>query len=120
MSWWRGPRGLGVVAVLVVSTAAQAQPATDAFGIERFRLAMDRAGVLDVESAEVAGHLSVSASAFVGFAHDPLVVYDRDMNAVDALVDRRLTTSPESTVRSASCRLPRHNCSSQRQVGTQR
>ena len=92
MSWWRGPRGLGVVAVLVVSTAAQAQPATDAFGIERFRLAMDRAGVLDVESAEVAGHLSVSASAFVGFAHDPLVVYDQDMNAVDALVDRRLTT----------------------------
>ncbi|MDQ3299512.1 MAG: carboxypeptidase regulatory-like domain-containing protein, partial [Myxococcota bacterium] len=66
--------------------------AGDEFGIERFRLSIDRAGVLDVESAAVPQHASWSAGVFLGFAHDPLVIYDNAMNPVDALVDRRLTT----------------------------
>jgi hypothetical protein len=82
-----------VTGVAVLASQAHAQQASDGLGIERFRLAIDRAGVLDVEWADVPGHLSWSAGLAVGFAHDPLVVYDHAGNAVDALVEQRLTTS---------------------------
>ncbi len=78
--------------VVMLAATAHAQP-SDKVGIERFRLAVDRDSILDVEWAGVPRHLAWSAGAFVGFAHAPLVVYDRDMNPVDALVDRRVTTS---------------------------
>ncbi|HEX5061255.1 MAG TPA: carboxypeptidase-like regulatory domain-containing protein [Kofleriaceae bacterium] len=88
------PRGLAALAVVAaLAGTARAQEATDQLGIERFRIAIDRAGILDVEWAGVPGHLSWGAGVLVGFAHDPLVVYDRAMSAVDALVDRRLTTT---------------------------
>jgi hypothetical protein len=92
----RGLAALAVVASLVGS--ARAQVATDEFGIERFRLAMDRAGVLDVEWAGVPGHLSWGAGVAIGFAHEPLVIYDREMNPVDALVEHRLTTSLSGSI----------------------
>ncbi len=82
-----------VVLVLVALGApVHAQVASDDFGIERFRLSIDRSGVLDVESASVPLHKSWSAGVFVGFAHEPLVLYDKDMQPIEALVDRRLTT----------------------------
>lgn len=83
-----------VAAVLVLALAApvHAQVASDAFGIERFRLSIDPSGVLDVDSAAVPLHKSWSAGVFAGFAHEPLVLYDKDMKPIDALVDRRLTT----------------------------
>jgi len=75
------------------SARAQSAPSPpDGFGIERFRLAMDRAGLLDVDWADVPGHLSWGVGLWAGFAHDPLVIYDRNMGAVDAAVGRRLTT----------------------------
>jgi hypothetical protein len=86
----RSLRGLAVLAALAGPT--RAQPATDAFGIERFRLAPDRDGLLDVDAASVPEHLTWGVGVWLGFAHDPLVVYDRDMTPVDALVARRLTT----------------------------
>src|SRR3990167_9152881 len=87
-------RGLAALAfVAFLATSARAQVAAGEFGIERFRLAMDSAGVLDVESAAVPGHLSWGGGVAIGFAHEPLVIYDQQMNPVDALVDRRLTTS---------------------------
>jgi hypothetical protein len=82
-----------LVLVAAALSSASAQPATDHFGIERFRLASDRAGLLDVEWAGVPEHLSWGAGLLVGYANDPLVLYDRDMNVIDAVVDRRLTTS---------------------------
>ncbi len=84
-----------VVAVLLAVVPAHAQGTSgvgDEFGIERFRLAMDRAGIVDVDSADVPGHLSWSAGLWVGFAHDPLVLYDQSMAPVDSLVGQRLTT----------------------------
>jgi hypothetical protein len=78
--------------VMVLAATAHAQP-SDQIGIERFKLAIDRDGMLDVEWAGVPTHLTWSAGALVGFAHDPLVVYDTNMDSVGALVDRRLTTS---------------------------
>lgn len=87
-------RGLAALAfVALAATSARAQVATDEFGIERFRLAMDRAGVLDVDWAGVPGHLSWGGGVAIGFTHEPLVIYDQQMNPVDALVDYRLTTS---------------------------
>lgn len=88
------PRAWAALAVVAtLATSARAQVATDELGIERFRPAMDRAGLHDVEWAGVPGHRSWGAGVLVGFAHDPLVVYDRQMSAVTALVDRRVTTS---------------------------
>src|SRR5262245_46774218 len=87
------PRGWVVLVPVVAALSGRAHAQqSDELGIERFRLSIDRAGMLDVEWAGVPGHLSWGAGVAVGFAHDPLVVYDRDMNAVDALVERRLTT----------------------------
>lgn len=83
---------VGTSLVLALVAPAGAQVAGDDFGIERFRLSIDRSGLLDVESAVVPRHASWSAGVFLGFAHDPLVIYDNAMSAIDALVDRRLTT----------------------------
>lgn len=93
------PRGWVALAIVAaLATSARAQVASDELGIERFRLAMDRAGVLDVEWAGVPGHLSWGAGVLVGFAHAPLVLYDRDMNAVDPVVERRLTTTLSGSI----------------------
>jgi hypothetical protein len=82
-----------VAAVVGLVAPAHAQAPTDGFGIERFHLGMDRAAVLDVDSADVPDHGSWSTAVWLGFEHDPLVVYDKQMTAVDALVQRRLTTA---------------------------
>lgn len=87
------PRGWAALAVLaVLATTAQAQ-VSDELGIERFRIAVDRHGIADVEWADVPAHLHWDAGLLVGFAHAPLVLYDRQMNEVDALVERRLSTT---------------------------
>ena len=78
--------------VVTLSGAAHAQIAGDEFGIERFRLSIDRGGLLDVDSADVGPHMSASGGLAIGFAHDPLVIYDNQMAAVDPLVERRLST----------------------------
>ena len=88
------PRGwAALVLVALTATSVRAQGVSDGLGIERFRVAIDRAGLLDVEWADVPAHLSWDAGVLAGFAHDPLVVYDKQMNALDALVERRLTTT---------------------------
>ncbi len=79
-----------VLAMLARTAGAQA---TDDLGIERFRPAVDRAGILDVEWAGTPGHLKWSAGALVGFAHDPLVIYTNDGRAAGVVVDGRFTTN---------------------------
>jgi len=81
-----------VLVLLAGSGSVRAQGVSDAFAIERFRLALDRDGLLDVDTATVPGHLSWSAGLWFGFAHDPLVVYDRNMATVESLVEQRFTT----------------------------
>lgn len=89
-------RGLAFALGLVccVDSHAFAQ-SVDAFGIERFRLATDGGGILDVEWADVTGHKSWGLGLWVGFASDPLVLHDNTMPnqpRAGALVERRLTT----------------------------
>ena len=81
-----------IVCVLALGRIAHAQVAGNEFGIERFRLSTDPNGLLDVDSAEVGEHGHYGVGLAIGFAHDPLVVYDSTMAAVDPLVERRLTT----------------------------
>src|SRR5690349_15703444 len=80
-----------IVCVMALSGIAHGQIAGDGFGIERFRLATG-SGMLDVDSPNVGPHLDYSAGLAIGFAHDPLVIYDTQMAAVDPLVERRLST----------------------------
>ncbi|HTL33697.1 MAG TPA: carboxypeptidase regulatory-like domain-containing protein [Kofleriaceae bacterium] len=79
-----------IVCVMALSGIAHGQIAGDDFGIERFRMST-AGGMLDVDSALVGPHLDYSAGLTVGFAHNPLVIYDDQMKAVDPLVERRLT-----------------------------
>src|SRR5687768_5194384 len=81
-----------VLCVMAHSSVARAQIAADDFGIERFRLSTDPAGVLNVDTAYVGEHLDYGVGIGFGFAHDPLVIYDNTMQAIDPLVERRLST----------------------------
>jgi hypothetical protein len=81
-----------VVCVMALCGVARAQIAADEFGIERFRLTTDNMGLLGVDSAFVGQHLEYSAGIAVGFAHEPLVIYDDQMQPVDPLVEQRLST----------------------------
>ena len=91
-------RWVAAVLVLALGAPVHAQVASDEFGIERFRLSIDPSGVLDVDSATVPLHKSWSAGVFAGFAHEPLVLYDKDMKPIEALVDRRVTTGLVASV----------------------
>jgi hypothetical protein len=85
--WWAWAV---IVCVMALSGAAHAQIAGDKFGIERFRMSPGT-GMLDVDGATIGPHLDYSAGFTLGFAHDPLVIYDDQMAAVDPLVEQRLT-----------------------------
>ena len=47
------------------------------YSAERFELAIDRAGLFDVEWAGVPRHLSYGLYAWIGGAHDPLAIYQQ-------------------------------------------
>ena len=81
-----------VVVVAALAASAHAQTPGEGFGIERFRAGIDGAALLDVDWADVPAHGRWSFGAWSGLAHDPLVIYDTQMNAVEALVERRVTT----------------------------
>jgi len=87
------PRGWAALAVVaVLATTARAQ-VSDELGIERFRVAVDRHGIADVEWADVPAHLHWDAGLLIGFAHAPLVLYDRQGTVIDPLVERRLSST---------------------------
>ncbi|WP_428261769.1 OmpA family protein [Haliangium sp.] len=71
---------LALTAALVASlfvaapTRAHAQAADD-FAAERFRLALDDNGVLDVEWAEVPAHLEWGLALWLGAENDPMVLH---------------------------------------------
>ena len=78
-------RKQAVVAALAVATllvavpkaGAQNEIATD-YPAERFRLATDAEGILDVEWAAVPKHLELALGVWLGYADDPLTVYAPD------------------------------------------
>ena len=73
--------------------SAQNTIASD-YTVERFRLASDTEGVLDVEWAAVPKHLEVAMGVWLGYSDDPLTVYAADANGgrtrIGSLVSSRL------------------------------
>ncbi len=85
------------LALLVVGMSSEAKAQSTIatkYNVERFRLASDTEGVLDVEWAGVPKHMEFGLGLWLGYANDPLNVYstdeDGDRNRVGALVSDRL------------------------------
>ncbi|MEZ4401051.1 MAG: DUF4215 domain-containing protein [Kofleriaceae bacterium] len=94
---WAGRRRGAAAAVVGVAAlagaggaAAQTVTGSTTYPAERFRLAMDRHGVLDVESPRTPGHLKVDVGLWLGYANDPLTVrLGDDHDRLGALVSDR-------------------------------
>ncbi|MBK9032357.1 MAG: DUF4215 domain-containing protein [Myxococcales bacterium] len=93
----RRRRGAATLAVLLAlaSTAAPAAAqvtGSSAYSAERFRLAMDRDGVLGAEAARAPGHLVLDIGLWLGYANDPITVRDTDPDhtRLGALVSGRV------------------------------
>jgi uncharacterized repeat protein (TIGR01451 family)/MYXO-CTERM domain-containing protein len=61
--------------VLAAPAAARADEVRGEFSTERFQLASDKDGILDVEWGGVQPHLQVDLALWLGYANDPLTVY---------------------------------------------
>lgn len=66
-----------IIVVLSGDTHAQSQISSD-YNVERFRIATDAEGILDVEWAEVPEHLEYSMAVWLGYSDDPLTLYSMD------------------------------------------
>ncbi|HTL33147.1 MAG TPA: OmpA family protein, partial [Kofleriaceae bacterium] len=66
-----------LLALVLVPTTSHAQVDND-FGTERFQLASDREGILDVESGGVRKHLQLDLALWLGYANDPLLLNRTD------------------------------------------
>ena len=84
----RRRRAVACAALLLVAAPATADEG--AFEVERFRLAIDEDGILDVEAGTVPGHLRFGLALWLGHADEPLTVYRQDTGErVGALVRDR-------------------------------
>ena len=94
--------GLGAIALVTLTAApasAQIAGSPQTFTVERFRLATDGEGLINVEWADVLPRGSWNLAAWVGYANDPLVVYDKTTNErVESLVHHRLGGSIQGAV----------------------
>jgi uncharacterized repeat protein (TIGR01451 family) len=92
-SWARGVAALAMLLVLAVAHPASAQIAggSESFPAERMRLTMDGEGMLDVEWASVPAPLRWNVGTWLGYADNPLVLYDLHTNQmVGSLVHTRV------------------------------
>jgi len=64
-----------LVLVLVLPVVSRAEPVRGVFSTERFQLASDHDGILDVEWGGVQPHLQIDLALWLGYANDPLTVY---------------------------------------------
>jgi len=71
--------GTAAAMAVVAPGIAAAQAVEGSFGTERFQLATDREGLLDVESGSVRKHLEIDMGLWLGYVNDPLV-----LNRVDS------------------------------------
>jgi outer membrane protein OmpA-like peptidoglycan-associated protein len=83
------PRAMRVGASIVFLIAVPAFAEEARFPVERFRAAVDANGIIDVDSADVGGHLEVSVGAFANYALNPLVLRNQT-ERVGALVAHRV------------------------------
>ncbi len=92
-----------VLSFLALPQMAQAQQITGDtdFSVERFQLSSDRLGILDVEGAQVAPHLTLDLGFWAGYANDPLTVFQEqngDRSRVASLVHHRIGGSLLATL----------------------
>ncbi|MDX2092470.1 MAG: OmpA family protein [Kofleriaceae bacterium] len=66
---------LAALGLVVVPTGARADEVRGEFSTERFQLASDQDGILDVEWGGVQPHLQLDLALWLGYANDPLTVY---------------------------------------------
>jgi cysteine-rich repeat protein len=79
-----------VTVLVAVPAHAQSVSGSGDFSAERFRLAMDRNGILSTESARTTGHLVIDVGLWLGYANDPITVrVGNDHDRVGALVADR-------------------------------
>jgi outer membrane protein OmpA-like peptidoglycan-associated protein len=73
------------------SSAQQDVTETQSFPVERLRISTNRQGLIDVEDASVAPHLTLDAGLWLGYSRNPLLVYELENNArLGSLVQNRL------------------------------
>jgi hypothetical protein len=77
------------LALLALLAPAIAQAQSAQFAVDRFRLATDRDGLLDVEWGAVDAPLSANAAVALGYARDELIAYDAMGHRAGALVHAR-------------------------------
>ncbi|GAB4525671.1 MAG: hypothetical protein Tsb0020_43620 [Haliangiales bacterium] len=83
-----------IAAWTLASTPAAAQSDEADVPLDRFHLSMDAEGILDVEWAEVAPHLTWDLALWFDFADDPLVLYrEGGDDRIGSLVSSRLTAN---------------------------
>jgi len=69
------------------------------FPAERLRISTNRQGLIDVEDATVAPHLTWDAGLWMGYARNPLLVYRTEDNArLGPLVESRLGAAVVASV----------------------
>lgn len=84
---------LGALMLIALGGTARAQQDPSTFRLERFHLAADKNGIINVEWGDISPHLTLDASVWAGIQDDPLVVYQvmgDDKEQVGALVDQRI------------------------------
>lgn len=83
-----GFAGAFAVATLLSSLAGAQVPDRRNFDANRLRPALSREGVINVESAETSGHLSVDVALWYNYANDPVVLNEGDDRFASLLKDR--------------------------------
>ncbi|MCX5746778.1 MAG: DUF4215 domain-containing protein, partial [Proteobacteria bacterium] len=91
-------RRAAVVVGMVVTGATSVATADTNFSVERFRLAVDRDGVIGVESGAVQEDFSIDANAWFGYANNPLIVVDGNGTRQGALVTGRTTSNLSAAI----------------------
>jgi outer membrane protein OmpA-like peptidoglycan-associated protein len=85
---------LVAAAITGVASAPASAQITGEFTLERFRISLDREGVLDSEWGRTLGHMRWDLGLWLGLANDPLVVVQRmdggDYERIGSLVSQRV------------------------------
>jgi len=85
--------GLLIAALLSASSSSAEEPGL--FPVDRFRPALDRHGVLDVESGRLLDPLNIDVALYGDYAHEPLAVFrrvDGVLEKAGAIVGPRVTS----------------------------
>jgi uncharacterized repeat protein (TIGR01451 family)/MYXO-CTERM domain-containing protein len=78
-----GAAALAAAAILFVPFVGHAQVVEGEFGTERFQLATDRDGIIDIESGSVRRHLRFDMALWMGYENDPLVLQRTDVERTE-------------------------------------